>query len=129
MKKLSILGLFSLFVFAACNKDKVDAVSLKGKWTVENKVYKEYIAGSLSNTDTEPSQGITMDFQDNGYVVITYPVSPTESLTYAIKPDSKVEIDGEIYEVRNLTSANVTLFLREDYSPGEYDELYINLKR
>lgn len=131
MKKLLTLSLFTLFVVAACNKDKDEsqALSLKGKWTVENNVYKEYIGGSLSDTYTEPGAGAAMDFQDNGHVVITYPGYPIESLSYTIKPDSKVDIDGDIFEIRNLTAANVTLFLREDHAPGDYDELYINLKR
>lgn len=132
MKKLSILGLFALLVFASCNKDKETAPpppSLKGKWMVENNVIKEYENGSLSNTHIDPGAGATMDFQDNGHVVITYPGYPIESLLYTIKPDSKVDIDGDIFEIRNLTATNVTLFLREDYAPGEYDEVYINLKR
>jgi hypothetical protein len=131
MKKLCILSLFTLFVVAACNKnkDESNAPSLAGKWTVENNVYKEYTGGSLSKTYTAPGAGAVMDFQDNGHVVITYPGYPIESLSYAIKHDSKVDIDGDIFEIRDLTASKVSLFLRQDYAPGDYDELYINLKR
>lgn len=129
MKKNVILCLVVLLVFAACNKDKDEpAVSLAGKWTVDNTTIQEHINGTV-NTDIEPGNGATMDFQDNGHVVITYPGLPIESLVYVIKPDSKVEIDGDMFEIRNLSKATVTLYLREDYSPGEYDEVFINLKR
>jgi hypothetical protein len=130
MKKLSILSLVIFFAFTACNKEKDDVpLSLKGIWTVENSTIKEYINNTLDNTHIEPGNGATMDFQNNGHVVITYPGNSVESLNYEIKPDSKVEIDGDIFEIRNLTASNVTLFFREDYAPGEYDEVYINLKR
>ena len=130
MKKLTILSLLTLFIFVACKKDpETEPVSLKGKWQVENSVYKEYVGGALTSTFTEPGAGSTMDFQDNGHVVIKYPDNSVESMLYSIKPDSKVDIDGDVFEVRNLTASAVTLLLREDYSPGEYDEVYINLKR
>ena len=130
MKKLLTAGLLSLFLFTACKKDTQPAPpSLKGKWTIENFVYKEYVGGALTDTYSEPGNGGTMDFQNNGNVVITIPGDPVNSAPYTIKPDSKVDIDGDIFEIRNLTTSNVTLFIREDYAPGEYDELYINLKR
>lgn len=129
MKKLSILSLVILFLFVACKKDKNESPSLKGKWIVENNVYKEYIGGSLSNTYTDPGGGATMDFPNSGNMVITYPDNHTDAVSYSIQPNSKVKIDGDSFEVRNLTASNVTLFLRQDYSLGDYDEIYINLKR
>ena len=130
MKKLLTVSWLVLFVFTACKKDTKPAEpSLKGKWTIENFMFKEYLGGTLSNAYTEPGAGGTIDFQNNGTVVITIPGDPVETYAYTIKPDSKVDIDGDIYEVRNLTASNVTLFIREDYAVGEYDEAYVNLKR
>ena len=130
MKKLLTASLLTLVLFTACKKDPQPAVpSLKGKWTIENMLYKEYLGGSLDNTYTEPGAGGTIDFQNNGNVVSTIAGYPVQTSPYTIKPDSKVEIDGDIYEIRNLTATSVTLFIREDYAPGEYDEAYINLKR
>jgi hypothetical protein len=130
MKKLLTASLLTLVLFTACKKDPQPAApSLKGKWTIENMLYKEYVGGSLDNTYTEPGAGGTIDFQNNGNVVSTIAGNPVQTSPYTIKPDSKVEIDGDIYEIRNLTSTSVTLFIREDYAPGEYDESYINLKR
>jgi len=123
-------SLLTLVLLTACKKDPQPAApSLKGKWTIENFVYKEYVGGALTDTYTEPGAGGTIDFQNNGNVVSTIPGYPVATTPYTIKPDSKVEIDGDIYEIRNLTATNVTLFIREDYAPGEYDESYINLKR
>jgi hypothetical protein len=130
MKKITIICLIATIFFAACKKNKEeDANSLMGKWTVENTIVKEYINGIVVNTETEPGNGATMDFQNNGHVVITYPGMPIESLAYVIKSGSEVEIDGDTFEIRNMGNASVTLYLREDYSPGEYDEVLINLKR
>jgi len=130
MKKLLTASLLTLVLFTACKKDPQPAApSLKGKWTIENMLYKEYLGGSLDNTYTEPGAGGTIDFQNNGNVVSTIPGNAVQTSPYTIKPDSKVEIDGDIYEIRNLTATSVTLFIREDYAPGEYDEAYINLKR
>ena len=129
MKKNVIFCMVVLLIFSACKKDKDEpAVSFRCKWTVDNTTIKEHINGTV-NTDIEPGNGATIDFQDNGHVVLTYPGLPIESLVYVIKPDSKVEIDGDTFEIRNLSNATVTLYLREDYSPGEYDEVFINLKR
>ena len=131
MKKNLIFLLLVTLSLASCKKDKKEednTVSLMGKWTIENTLIKEYVNGGV-NTDTEPGNGTTMDFQDNGHVVITYADNSIESLSYSIKPDAKVEVDGDLFEIRNLTGVSVTLFLRLDYSPGEYDEVFINLKR
>lgn len=128
MKKTLVLSLMAMILLTACKKDPPEA-SLKNKWTIENSVAKEYVNGTITNTTTIPGGGATLDFQDNGNVVITVPGYPAESYPYTMKPDSKVEFDGDIYEIRNLTNSNVTLYLRYDYSPGEYDEYFLNLKK
>jgi hypothetical protein len=121
--------LLAVLVLTACKKDKAPAPSLKGIWTIENFVTKEYMSGALNDTFTKPGNGGTMDFQSNGNVVITIPGSAVETYAYVIKPDSKVDIDGDIYEIRNLTTSNATLFIRQDYGVGDYDEVSVNLKR
>lgn len=130
MKKITIICLIATIFFTACKKDKEKtANSLVSKWTIENTIVKEYVNNSLVNTDTEPGNGATMDFQDNGHVVITHPGSPVESLSYVIKSGSEVEIDGDNFQIRDLNKASVSLYMRQDYSPGEYDEVLINLKK
>jgi hypothetical protein len=113
MKQVSILSLFLILFFTACKKEK-DEISLLGKWTIENTVLKEYLNGALSNTNTEPGDGATLDFQNTGYLVVKHPDNSVESVDYTIQPDSKVIIDGDIFEVRNLAAATVTLFVRQD---------------
>ena len=130
MKKITIICLVATTFFTACKKDKKEtANSLVGKWTIENTIVKEYVNNSLVNTETTSGNGTTMDFQDNGHVVITYPGNPVESLDYVIKSGSEVEIDGDIFQIRDLNKASVSLFMRQDYSPGEYDEVLVNLKK
>ena len=130
MKQKLMLGLMAIILFAACKKDKdEDEISLKGKWNLESTVIKIYENGVLTDTETESGDGTTFDFQDNGNLIVMYPPSGVESVFYNIKADSKVEIDGDLFEIRNLTRSNVTLHGRQDYAPGEYDEVSISLKR
>jgi hypothetical protein len=128
MKNILTISLLAVLVLTACKKDKAPAPSLKGIWTIENFVTKEYMSGALNDTFTSPGNGGTIDFQSNGNVVITIPGSAVETYAYTIKPDSKVDIDGDIYEIRNLTASNATLFIRQDYGVGDYDEVSVNLK-
>ena len=128
MKKILTLSLIVMILLAACKKDKEETVSLLKKWTVENVVEIEYENGILTDTDTEPGDGATMDFQDNGHLVVTYPGNTNESLSYSMLPDTKVDIDGDIFEIRNLTASGVTLFTLEDLGSWRY-ETFINLKR
>ena len=127
MKKKLVLGMILMILLAACKKETEP--SLKNKWTLENSVSKEYVNGTLTNTISIPGVGTTLDFQNNGNVIITSPGSPIESFPYTLKADSKVEFDADIYEIRGLTNSNVTLYLRDDFAPGEYDETFINLKK
>lgn len=131
MKKYILFSLILTGLLFACSKDDDNepALSLTGKWNVETFVVKSYEYGVLQNSNTTPGNGATFDFQTNNNLVITIPGFPVENYTYAIQPGNKVVFDGETFEIRNLTSTSVTLFMREDQTPDEYDELYINLKR
>lgn len=130
MKQKFLLSLLIMIALVSCKKDNDDdEPSLRGKWTMENLTYKEYENGVLADSETEPGDGTTFDFQDNGHVVIVAPGEPIESLSYTIQPGSKVEIDGEVMDIQNLTSTTVTLYDKETYGPGDYDEVFLNLKR
>ncbi len=128
MKKLLLFSFISLFVFIACKKDKDEELSLKGLWTLDNVSYKEYTNGVLTDSDTESGMGTTLDFQNNGTLVTKQGVN-TESVPYIIKSTTFVEIDGELYEIRNHTFNGVTLYLKESYGGNSYDEYFFNLKR
>lgn len=132
MKKNLLFSIIVMTLLAACNKDKNKeeaAISLQGQWTVENTIVKEYTNGTLTNTETIPSDGTKINFQAGGNLVVSEPGSPDESTPYSIKAGSKVEFYGETYEIRNLTATNVTLFIRRDLSLNDYNEVFINLKR
>ena len=128
MKKLLAICLTGMLLFTACKKDPPVEISLTGKWKVETVVTKEYQNAVLVNTNTEPGDGYKYDFQTNGSLLISSFLNAT-TMPYSIMANSKVQIDGDIFEIRNLTASQVTLFIREDYGQGEYDELFINLKR
>jgi len=126
MKKTLVLSLIVMILLVACKKDK-EEISLKGKWNLENVITKEYQSGVLINTNTEPGDGYKYDFQNNGNLLISGFLTGT-TVPYTIISNSKVEIDGDIFEIRNLTGSNVTLFIRVDYT-NEYQEMFLNLKR
>ena len=127
MKKLLAISLMGMFLFTACKKDPVVEPSLTGKWNVETVVTKGYENSALISTDTEPGNGFKYDFQTNGNLLISSFLNAT-TFPYSIMAN-KVQIDGDIFEIRDLTASQVTLFFRQDYAPGEYDDLFINLKR
>jgi hypothetical protein len=68
-----------------------------------------------------------MDFQASNNLVVTDD-SGAETLQYTLMEGSKVKIDEEIYDIKDLTASSVTLYHREDDTDG-YAELFVNLKR
>jgi copper(I)-binding protein len=126
MKKTLLLSLMAMILFTACKKER--EISLKGKWNVETIITKEYQGGTLTNTNTEPGNGYKYDFQDDGNLLITAFLVGT-SAPYIIMADSKVEIDSDIFEIRDLTALSVTLFIRQDFGSGDYHDMFVNLKR
>ena len=131
MKKTLLLSLVVIITLAACKKDQVKEVteiSLKGKWTVQSTLIKHFDNNALVDSYTIPGNAATIDFQANGTAVMTHD-GVVESHPYNIQPGSKVEIEGDIYEIRNLTTSGVTLFLRDEYSPSEYVEFLQDLNR
>jgi len=131
MKKALLLSLAAMIILASCKKDKeteVTEISLKGKWNVQSTQIKGFQNNIMVENVTIPGNGATIDFQNNGTAVMTHD-GVVESHPYTIQPGSKVDIDGDINEIRNLTASSVTLFFRNENSPGEYDEFLEDLKR
>jgi hypothetical protein len=130
---------FAMLCFAAtlsivgCNKNDNksgdNASGLRGLWNMDSRVSKEYSNGSLTNSTTEPADGSTWDFQDGGILIITRPGSNPETHGYAVQQGNKVNIDGYVVDIQNLTATSVTLYLRHDFASGDYDEVFTNLKR
>ena len=127
MKRNLLFGLFAIILLAACKKESKDP-TLVGKWTLVNTVYKMYIGGALVYSDDEPGNGATIDFQSNGTVVAKETGGNSTSTTYSIS-GSNVTIDGDVYEIKNLTHSNVTLHRSENGGGGNYDDETINLKK
>ena len=131
MKTTTLVTLASLIILSSCKKDPVKeapAPSMKGKWNLESTIIKSYENSALVTSITEPGDGAIFDFQNNGNVVMSHD-GVIESHPYTISSDSKLNIEGYIYEIRHLTAASVTLFLRDEYSPGNYAEIEQSFKR
>ncbi|RYZ26563.1 MAG: hypothetical protein EOP49_43285, partial [Sphingobacteriales bacterium] len=110
LPKVLFLPFIFLFSLASCKKKDaaVEAPTLKGKWTIESFVEKEYQNNLLVDTDTQPGDGATLDFQDNGNSVMTSS-SGTSSVPYTMASNTVV-IDGDSYEIQNLTAHSVALY-------------------
>ncbi len=108
MKKLLAISLMGMVLFTACKKDPAVEPSLTGKWNVETVVTKGYENSALISTDTEPGNGFKYDFQTNGNLLISSFLNAT-TFPYSIMAN-KVQIDGDIFEIRDLTASQVTLF-------------------
>jgi hypothetical protein len=129
MKHTLLLVLLFLFLLPGCKKDDGDAPSIQGKWTEDSVVTKEYEMNALVHTKTETGSKTTVDFQNGGSVIITDSSGTTQTLFYIVKSNSQLDINGVIYEIRNLTASTVLLVTKTDYSAGYYDEISIYLKR
>jgi hypothetical protein len=126
MKQALILCL-GIFMFSmACKKEKDP--SLTGKWNIENSILMYYEGGALVDNVTQPGNGATMDFQQNGKVVIADGIGG-DTLSYKILTGSKVLIDVDTFEIKNLTAPSVTLSARGPYGTDGYQEVTLNLKR
>jgi hypothetical protein len=128
MKKVIII-LMAFILFNACKKDKPDELSIKGKWNLVNAVANTYENNILTDTETESGSGTTYDFQNNGMVIVTNVDSGTESFPYSIESASQIKIDGQLIDIKNLTSNTVTLSFRDVFSPTIYTEVIVNLQR
>jgi hypothetical protein len=124
MRKLVSLAFLIAILFASCKKEKDP--SLQGLWNIDNVTYKYYINNTLDDTDVDLSGG-TLEFKSDGTAVLNY-MGDTDTSSYTITGD-KVSFDGDTYDIKTLTDDNATLYIKETYAPGEYDELFVNLSR
>lgn len=125
MQKI-LLIVVALAILISCKKDKDP--SLQGKWNLEFYTVNYYDDNMLEETETLPGNGATFDFQSNGNVVI-FQDGASESQPYTILEDSKVDVAGDVFEIRNLTASSVTLYFRDPSDAIEYAEIIISLKR
>ena len=127
IKKIYLLfSLALMFLLAACTDKPEIPVSLKGKWTLESIVTNQYNNGALTNTTTEPGNGTTYNFKSDGILLILSPFGSNHP--YTIISVSKVEIDGDIFEISSFTGTQAILFIRKDFV-NQYQLMFINLKR
>jgi hypothetical protein len=112
MKTATLVTLASLIILSSCKKDPVKeapAPSMKGKWNLESTIIKSYENSTLVTSITEPGNGAIFDFQNNGSVVMSHD-GVIESHPYTITSDSKLNIEGYIYEIRHLNRYQCNTF-------------------
>jgi len=127
MIRILIISLFLAVTLPSCEKD--EDPTLFGSWQLENYTEKEYDNSVLINTVVEPGAGIAYEFRTDGQLIITTPGNPDITLIYTLPSPGVLEISGQTFEIRDLADHSMTLYDREDYGPGSYEEAYINLRR
>ena len=130
MRKIILYGLVLLTAVAACKKDEEEeAPAIQGRWSIENYIEREFDNGQWVTDDTIP--GFTTDFvefQSNGKVIASV-FGMRDTSDYRVIPGNKLIMDGDTVEMRNLSSAKVTLYSKEVFSATNYSEVFINLKK
>lgn len=134
MKNFFLLTAFITLVsfsFTSCKKkDKVETTTEKvqHKWTLVNVVSNSHDSGGDHIITIPGSAGDYVDFNSNGtYTSLTGGTS--DSGNYSVVSDSQISIDGDVYTIKTLTSAQFVLYLKDETSATEYDEATINLSR
>lgn len=122
------LGIFS------CGKNDDSPVSIVGKWNIVRSVDIETSSSIRDTITTIYKQGSYIDFQKNGKVSLNLiddsGTTFTDTATYTVVPNGVnilVDNDTEFYEIKKLTSSELTLYLKDDFNNGAGDlqETYI----
>lgn len=122
MKKLLFIAL-AIMVLAlnACKKDAA-APTLVGKWKIATVILK---AGTTSTTYTGTATDYA-DFKVTGKVELSLMDKLTET-PYTIVANT-VTIDGQIFEIRNLSGSNASLYYSTVVDGAKFEET-INLSK
>ncbi|MEO5647006.1 MAG: hypothetical protein ABIQ56_01520 [Chitinophagaceae bacterium] len=112
-----------MLVFASCKKSDLQSSPnmIMGRWQIESNVFNEYYNYQNHESVFYGRPNDYFDFRQDGYVVISNN-GYVENLRYTFSSDNRLNIDGEVFEIRSLTNTQMILYNRKHYSVGEYDE-------
>lgn len=132
MKKLLCsLALPVLLLLASCKKDDpaTPGVSLVAKWQLESSNYIEYDNGV--NVYQDMYNGLPRDYIDfrSNDKMYSYVMGYYDTTSYQILANGKVNIDGDLFDIKTLTSSNTELYNKTINSATNYDEVTIKLKK
>jgi hypothetical protein len=117
-KKTTIYGWFlAILLFWTACKDKTEPkVDILGKWSVIETIGTYTRSGSSPVTDRETFKKgeFTIDFRANGTLIIDDEEDDPEP--WRRISENRIEIDGQEYDIRELTSSTLVFGYEESFS-------------
>jgi hypothetical protein len=132
--KLLLCGVILALGIFSCGKNDDSPLSIVGKWNIVRSVDIETSSSIRDTITTIYKQGSYIDFQKNGTVSLNLiddsGTTFTDTATYTVVPNGVnilVDNDTEFYEIKKLTSSELTIYLKDDFNNGAGDlqETYI----
>lgn len=132
MKKIisSIAVAILLLSVPACNKKDTPQTTqqkILGKWILVTDVYNDHYLGADHISTQTGTANDYAEFKSDGNVYSS--VSGfTNTTTYSIVSDTKINIDGDVYDIKTLTTNALILYIKNVYG-ADYDEETITFKK
>ena len=119
-----------LVVTTSCKKDKplTTTQKIQNKWSIENLYYNDFYSG-VNHINT--NSGLTGDYADFRVDSKVYSnINGTkDTMVYQINSDTKITIDGSVFDIQKLTESSFVIYTKEFYTSTDFDESKLSLKR
>ena len=133
-KILSIILLISTGLIA-CKKEstpqsKTTQEKFVGKWNLLSEVTNNYYSGSNHITTYPFTAGDYTEYRSDGKM-IEYKNGSYDTFNYGFVSDSRIWIlyIGNYFDIKTLTETDLQIYHKDEYSPTEYYESTLNLKK
>jgi hypothetical protein len=134
MKKVILLSLVAIGIFASCRKETASSVStadlIQKKWGLISTQNVEYV-GTTNVVDTiiTTPAAITdsIEFKTNNTAVFTF-MGFADTVNYQIIGDTKIVVDVDTYKINTLTMNDFVMTYNYRVDSPYYDNI-ITLKR
>jgi hypothetical protein len=135
MKKLIttlLAASFLLIAIPACKKDPVAEKTQKeritGKWMFETVTGNDHYSGTDHPTYAVGGSSDYMDFRSDGMVLTSFSGN-TDNVAYSFPSETVIIIDGDAFDIKTFTQNQFTMYRKQNYGGGDYDEVTVTLKR
>jgi hypothetical protein len=137
MKKVILLSLVTIGIFASCGKDKTTTTAtttttekIQKKWRLVNSQDIEYV-GTTNVVDTiiNYPYGTTdsIEFKTNNTAVASY-FGMLDTVSYQILSDTKIILDADTFTINTLTANDFVMAYYNRVDTPHYD-IIVTLKR
>ena len=134
MKKVILLSLVAIAIFASCRKETTSSMSttemIQKKWRLVNSQNIEYV-GTTNVVDTifNYPYGTTdsIEFKSDNTAVANF-MGMTDTISYQILSDTKMILDADTFTINTLTLNDFVMTYSNRVDTPNYDNI-ITLKR